>query len=186
MAIDKISYASLSDLLANEPMAEEDAPTAKIVKRLKHVRIDKELSRGEFLDICYWKSPRGIRRCERNSGTVVEQTTQKVFATRSEMRKIELLTSLEGVSIPTASAIMTLTDPLRYGVIDIRVWQLLHTLGSVPSNPKGQKFSFQHWDQFLQILRHHARQRKVPTRLIELTLFEYHRDHQLGTLYGGG
>ncbi|MBK7259530.1 MAG: hypothetical protein IPI01_17345 [Ignavibacteriae bacterium] len=61
MAIDKIPYASLSDLLANEPMAEEDIPTAKIIKRLKHVRVDKELSRGEFLDICYWKSPRGIQ-----------------------------------------------------------------------------------------------------------------------------
>ena len=184
MAIDKIPYASLTELLASEPMAEEDAPTAKIIKRLKHVRVDKELSRGEFLDICYWKSPRGIRRCERNSGTVVEQTTQKVFATRSEMRKIELLTSLEGVSIPTASAILTLTDPKAYGVIDIRVWQLLHTLGSVPSNPRGQNFTFEHWYRFLQIMRHHSRLLKIPARRIELTLFEYHRSHQTGPLYG--
>lgn len=183
MAIDKIQYASLPDLLGNEPMAEEDAPTAKIIKRLRHVRTDKELSRGEFLDICYWKSPRGIRRCERNSATRVEQTTQKVFSTASEEKRIELLTSLEGVSIPTASAILTLTDPVNYGVIDIRVWQLLHHLRSVTANPKGQNFTFQHWYQYLKILRHHARQLKVPTRLVELTLFEYHRDHQVGTLY---
>ena len=185
MTIDKTKYKSLAGLLAGEQLASEDPPTAKIIKRLAHVRVDRELSRGEFLDVCYWKSPRGIRRCEKNSATRVEQITQKVFATRSEREKIDLLISLEGVSIPTASAILTLTDPRNYGVIDIRVWQVLHALESVTSNPKGQNFTFQHWDQFLQILRYHAGQRKVPTRLIELTLFEYHRDHQLGTLYGG-
>jgi hypothetical protein len=185
MAVEITPYESLGELLVREPIAEEDAPTAKIIKRLKHARVDKELSRGEFLDICYWKSPRGIRRCEKNSATKVEQTTQRVFATRSEEQKIELLTSLEGVSIPTASAILTLTDPANYGVIDIRVWQLLHQLKSVTSNPGGQNFSFRHWCDYLQILRHHSRRLKMPARLIELTLFQYHREHQLGPLYGG-
>lgn len=184
MAVGIIPYVSLAELLAREPIAAEDSPTAKIIKRLKHVRVDKELSRGEFLDICYWKSPRGIRRCERNSATRVEQTTQKAFATKSEERKIELLTSLEGVRTPTASAILTLTDPMNYGVIDIRVWQLLHQLKSVAANPKGQNFTFQQWYHYLQILRHHSRRLNVPTRLIELTLFTFHRDHQVGSLYG--
>ena len=184
MAIGEIRYVSLSDVLANEPNADEDAPTAKIIKRLRHVRVDKELSRGEFLDICYWKSPRGIRRCEKNSARQVEETMRKVFTTRSEKTKIDLLTGLEGVSIPTASAILTLTDPAQYGVIDIRVWQVLHALGSVTANPRGQKFTFDHWHQFLQVLRHHAHRLKVPARQIELTLFALHRDHQVGTLYG--
>jgi hypothetical protein len=29
-----------------------------------------------------------------------------------------------------ASALLTLLDPKRYGVIDIRVWQLLHRMGT--------------------------------------------------------
>jgi hypothetical protein len=111
MTIQEMAYRSVADLLAKEATAVEDAATAKIIKRLKHVRVDRELSRGEFLDICYWKSPRGIRRCEKNLATRVEQITQKVFATRSEKEKIDLLTGLEGVSIPTASAILTLTRP---------------------------------------------------------------------------
>lgn len=184
MTIQEMAYRSVADLLAKEATAVEDAATAKIIKRLKHVRVDRELSRGEFLDICYWKSPRGIRRCEKNLATRVEQITQKVFATRSEKEKIDLLTGLEGVSIPTASAILTLTDPANYGVIDIRVWQVLHALRAVTSNPGGQRFTFDHWSQFLQILRHHSRLNSVPTRLIELTLFVFHRDHQSGTLYG--
>lgn len=184
MAIHKSPAKSLAELFEAEPIQTEDPPTAKIIKRLRHVRLDKELSRGEFLDICYWKSPRSIRRCEKNSATTVEQTTQKVFATKSEERKIELLTSLDGVSIPTASAILTMTDPVDYGVIDIRVWQVLHQLKAVTSNPNGQHFTFQQWYQFLQILRHHSLRLKVPTRLIELTLFTFHRDHQVGLLYG--
>lgn len=184
MTTAKAQYLSLDDLLAGERIVSEDPPTAKIIKRLKHVRVDRELSRGEFLDICYWKSPRGIRRCEQNSATMVEQTTRKVFATRNEKEKIDLLTGLKGVSIPTASAILTLTDPVSYGVIDIRVWQVLYALGSVTSNPGGQKFTYEHWACFLQLLRHHSRRLKVPTRLIELTLFEYHRSHHTGLLYG--
>jgi hypothetical protein len=31
----------------------------QIIKKLKHVEFDGELSRIEFLDICYWKSPPG-------------------------------------------------------------------------------------------------------------------------------
>jgi hypothetical protein len=36
----------------------------------------------------------------------------------------------KGVSVPMASALLTLLDPKRYGVIDIRVWQLLHRMGT--------------------------------------------------------
>ncbi len=183
MPIENLKYESLTNLLDRESIAEEDINTAKIIKRLRHVSEDRELSRGEFLDICYWKSPRGIRRCERNSATVVETTTQKVFATKSEKRRLELLTSLEGVSIPTASAILTLTDPDNYGVIDIRVWQLLHALKSVQNNPRGQGFTFEHWYRYLKILRHHGERLDRPVRRIELTLFKFHKQHQEGLLY---
>jgi thermostable 8-oxoguanine DNA glycosylase len=183
MGIVRLPYESLTDLLAHEPVAEEDPQTIRIIKRLRHVKSDRELSRGEFLDICYWKSARSIRRCERNSAAAVEKTSKKVMRTRSEKRRLELLTSLQGVSVPTASAILTLTNPERYGVIDIRVWELLYALESVKSNPRGQGFTFRHWHQYLQILRHHAKRLRVPVRLIELTLFKFHQKHQTGTLY---
>jgi hypothetical protein len=183
MAITRLTYKSLGDLLAHEPIAEEEPPTSEIIKRLQHVKSDRELSRGEFIDICRWKSPRSIRRCERNSASTIARITRKVFATRSEKMKIDLLTSLQGVSVPTASAILTLTDPLKYGVIDIRVWQLLYALQSVKKNAGGQGFTFTHWYHYLQILRHHARSLRVPVRLVELTLFKFHQEHQRGILY---
>lgn len=183
MAIGAIKYRSLTDLLTHVPITKENPPTARIIKRLRHVKRDGELSRDEFLDICYWKSPRSIRLCERNSAGLIERASRRVFATRNERTRLLLLTGLQGVSVPTASAILTLTDPKNYGVIAIRVWQLLFKLKSVKKNPRGQAFSFDHWHHYLKILREHARRLKVPVRFVELTLFQFHRDHQTGSLY---
>ena len=183
MAISRIPYRSLGELLASEPIVDEDPVAAKIIRRLSHVKRNQELSRGEFLDICYWKSPRSIRRCERNSASSIEGIISKVFRTKSEQTRLELLTSLQGVSVPTASAILALTNPKRYGVIDIRVWQLLYALKSVTSRPTGQGFTFKHWYRYLRILRHHANRLKVSVRLVELTLFRFHQNHQVGRLY---
>jgi hypothetical protein len=183
MGLKKLKYKSLGDLLEREPISKEDPETAKIIRRLRHVRRDREMSRGEFLDICYWKSHRSIRQCERNSAKAVESISRKVLVSRSEREKLELLRSLRGVSVPTASAILALTNPAIYGVIDIRVWQLLYALRSVKKNPRGQGFRFENWYHYLKILRHHAKRLHVQVRLVELTLFKYHQDHQTGTLY---
>jgi hypothetical protein len=43
---------------------------------------------------------------------------------------MEHLLALDGVSVPVASAILTLLDPRRYGVLDIRAWQMLSMLGA--------------------------------------------------------
>jgi hypothetical protein len=184
MGLKNFQYTSLGELLASETLAAEDLPAAKIVKRLRHVAEDRELSRGEFLDICQWKSPRSIRQCERNAARTVEEVSRKVFATGSEKRRVELLTNLRGVSIPTASAILALSDPQNYGIIDIRVWQLLFSLKSVRENPRGQNFTFAQWYHFLKILRYHAERLDCPVRNVELTLFKFHQRFQKGTLYG--
>jgi hypothetical protein len=82
-----------------------------------------------------------------------------------------------------ASAILTLIDPKRYGVIDIRVWQLLHELGSVTRNPRGVGFQFRDWYHYLKKLRHYANEFGVTARIIEVTLFRVHKKLQQGRLY---
>ena len=91
--------------------------------------------------------------------------------------------ALRGVSVPMASSILMLVDPRRYGVIDIRVWQLLYTIGVVTKNPAGVGFSFDNWRQFLMILRTFAKRFNVKARDIERTLFWAHGKHQKGRLY---
>ncbi len=76
-----------------------------------------------------------------------------------------------------------LLDPKRYGVIDIRVWQLLHKVGTVTENADGVGFNFKNWYQFLMVLRYFAKKLGVSARDIERTLFLVHKEHQKGRLY---
>ena len=96
---------------------------------------------------------------------------------------MDFLTRLNGVSVPMASAILMLTNPRRYGVIDIRVWQLLYNMGTVTTNPDGVSFNFKQWSRFLKVIRYFAGKYNVGARDIERTLFNVHSRYQKGTLY---
>jgi hypothetical protein len=84
-----------------------------------------------------------------------------------------LLDGLIGVNVPMASAVLTLIDPRRYGVIDVRVWRLLYRLGSVKKRPRGVGLSFNEWYHYLIKLRYYAKKHNLPVRAVERTLFEY-------------
>lgn len=88
------------------------------------------------------------------------------------------------MSIPMASAVLTLLDPRRYGVIDIRVWQLLHRRGYVSGSRTGVGLRVTHWLQFLAMVRRLSARLGVTARQVERALFEIHRRRQRGTLYG--
>jgi hypothetical protein len=178
-------YLSLSELLRRELVSAEDETTAALVRALRHVKRAKRFSRAEFIKMCRWKSPRATRQYERNTAAAVRRASREALGARSERRRLEVLTGLDGVSVPTASAILTLVDPRRYGVIDIRAWQLLFRMGAVHRRPGGVGFGFADWEAYLAILRHHARALGVSVRRVELTLFEYHRKTQKGRLYRG-
>ncbi len=141
------------------------------------------LTRAEFLEMCRWKSPRAARHYRRNAPSAVRAASGAVLATQSERRRLELLTGLHGVNVPVASAILTLLAPRRYGVLDIRAWQMLYALGAVASRPDGRGFTFAHWREYLGVLRAEARALGVSARAVEYTLFRAHRKFQAGRLY---
>ena len=176
-------YRSLAELLRRELSTGEADPTAALLRELRHVKREKQFSRSEFIKMCRWKSSRAIHHYRRNTAAAIRRTSRQVLRTRNERQRLELLIRLKGVSIPTASAILTLIDPERYGVIDIRAWRLLFQIGAVEKKPGGVGFVFADWDRYLSILREHARALRVPVRRVELTLFEYHRRTQKGSLY---
>ena len=133
--------------------------------------------------MCRWKSARAIHLINRNSVIRVRTATRRALTTRSERHRVEALTTLDGVSVAMASAILTLLNPRRYGVIDIRVWQLLYALGEVTKKSGGVGFNFDNWYQFLMKLRYFAKQLGVGARDIERSLFFAHQANQKGTLY---
>ncbi|MGH7384419.1 MAG: hypothetical protein ACREKG_04495 [Candidatus Rokuibacteriota bacterium] len=176
-------YRSLRGLLRRELLDEEQEATAALIGRLAHVKKAGCFTRAEFLAMCRWKSPRSRRHYERNTEAAIRRASTAVLATRSERLRMTRLIALPGVSVATASAILTLIDPRRYGVLDIRCWQLLGSIRSVAGNRRGRAFTVSQWEQYLARLRGHARALGVSARTIEYTLFHCHRKLQRGRLY---
>ena len=172
------------ELLIKDNLNNNEVPeTLKLINKLKNVKKRGYFTKEEFLEIGMWKSPRPKKQYLKNSEKEIISVSKKVFSTKFEKRKLKLLTSLKGVSVPTASAILTLTDPKNYGVIDIRVWQVLYLYSSMKVKPKGVNFDFNNWYNYLMKLRYYARKFRVSARDIERTLFFYHKNNQKGNLY---
>ncbi|MFN0159522.1 MAG: hypothetical protein ACKVRP_15780 [Bacteroidota bacterium] len=60
------------------------------------------MTKPEFLAVCHWKSPRTQPRCASNSPEFIRDVTQCALSTSSEQLRIEVLTLLNGVRLPTA------------------------------------------------------------------------------------
>jgi hypothetical protein len=183
MALKNIPYTELRVLLTKYLSTEEDDETAALIRELQAASERGYLTRNELEKVCRWKSARAIHLIKKNSIARSRTATRRALATRSERRRFEALTTLNGVSVPMASAILTLLDPRRYGVLDIRVWQLLYAMGAVTKKPSGVGFDFNNWHQFLMIIRYLAKNLRVNARDIERSLFFAHRAYQAGTLY---
>ncbi len=183
MSLKKIPYKTLNSLIRACISEQEFEPTFTLVRELRSVRQRKCLTKNELIKICKWKSARAIWHIRKNTPAEIRKITGDALATQSEKKRIELLTMLRGVSIPMASAILMLTNPKRYGVIDIRVWQLLYEMKAVDTNPGGKSFSSDQWCEFLAILRQYAKKHNVTARVIERTLFAVHLKYQKGNLY---
>jgi hypothetical protein len=183
VALKRRRYGSLSSLVRRHLSVEEDERTTLLSRKLRAAKRRGYLTRGELAAVCRWKSARAINRIRANNHHRLRAATSAALATRSEQGRLEALLQLKGVSVPMASAILMLLDPMRYGVIDIRVWQLLYDVGAVSENPRGTAFSLENWLQFLAILRRLSSRFHVNARDIERTLFYVHRANQEGRLY---
>jgi hypothetical protein len=150
---------------------------------MRNARRRGYLTQSEFEAVCVWKSARAIQHIRANSPSEIRQATQRALATRDEDRRLSELLALRGVAVPTASSILMFIDPKRYGVIDIRVWQLLYAVGAVTTKPAGAGFSANDWRKFLAILRPMAGRFRVSVRDLERALFSVHQQHQQSRLY---
>jgi len=177
-------YPNIIQLIENELMTKEkDSNATNLMKKCKNIKKRGYFTKNELLAIGKWKSPRPTKNYLRNSDESIQSISKKVFATHYEKRRIELLISLKGISVPTASAILTIVDPENYGVIDIRTWTVLYTYGVVKTKPKGTGLTFKNWYNYLMKLRYYAKKFNVKARDIDNTLFWHHRKMQQGHLY---
>jgi hypothetical protein len=178
MPLKPVPYRSLRALLRRELLTEEHAATAALIRRLAHVEGTGRFTRAEFLAMCRWKSPRSRRHYERNTAGAIRRASVAALATRSERERMSRLIALPGVSVATASAILTLIDPRRYGVLDIRAGS--RSASARGGNERGRA-SWLHSGKSTWRLRPRARPRRLRA-MIEHS-FHCHRKLQRGRLY---
>lgn len=141
MALNKnFPYKTLHILLTKNLDKEVHEGTKKLIKDLRAVRKRGFLTKDELIEICRWKSPRAKWWILSNTPQSVKHFTKKAFMCKDEKEKMATLTVLHGVSVPMASAILMLTNPKRYGVIDVRVWEIIYQLGMVSTNRRATNF----------------------------------------------
>lgn len=174
---------STIEKLAREMKKEPDLKFMRLADIGRKARERGHFTKPEFLDICGWKSKRRIALYSSNSEMTIKDSTAFAFATKDEQSRIETLTKLAGVAVPTASALLTVSCPTSFGVIDIRAWQFLHSEGIVTRNKNGVNLSVNNWLEYLDILRNIASRAKTTPRLVEISLYKAHKAKQKGPLY---
>ena len=121
--------------------------------------------------ICMWKSARQKQRYIKNKDSV-EQKTKQAFSEMDEEQRMEILCQLSGVSVPMASALLTIVYPEKYAVIDIRCLETLEKMGCDIG-----KYPFPNtWLKYLDIMRKWAKENSVTPRELDMALFAIHQE----------
>lgn len=156
---------------------EEDASTYELIARIATLRRRRRrfhLTLPELLEVARWKLESQYGRAERHFARltpgVVKTVTSAAFAIdcadvdfETELRA-SLLTTLPGIGMPIASAVLTLAEPERYAVIDFRAWRAL--FGSDRTS-----FGVADYRAFMAALRIRAAAEKTTPRAVELRLW---------------
>ncbi len=122
-------------------------------------------TRDELILICAWKTERSKSRVATNTETEVEFATAQALRTDDEGKRMEALTSLAGVGVPTASALLFFAFPNDYPILDRRALESL-----------GQKwrtvYPTPYWTNYLLACRRIAGELGVPIRTLDKALWQ--------------
>lgn len=176
----KKQFDDIIQMLQSDLVTTEHPPTQSLMNDLQDVWSRGYFTRQEFLQMCFWKEPRGRRQKDWKSHTEerVQAVSRKALAVSDEELRCYYLCQLKGVGPAFSSAILTLINPTDYGVIDARVWQILYLYDEVNHTPRGQGLTVSHWLEFLPKLRTWASNLDVSVRTIERTIYQHHHDIQ--------
>jgi hypothetical protein len=126
-------------------------------------------TRGEFLLLCSWKSPRSRPLVAANSAAAIGRATGAAFAATDEGARMEALLGLEGVGVPTASVLLHFAHPGAYPILDVRA---LESLGV-----KGRSvYPVSFWLAYLAACRELAALHGVGLRTLDKALWQHSRE----------
>lgn len=139
---------------------------------------------SELYKIARWKSPRRAELVRLNQAQSVRKLTGRAFTLKDTDpgRAASLLDGLQGIGIRTASAVLAVIDPQRFGVVDYRVWNTLHRWQPDRYPPKSRNY----WPvgrflSCLEAIRELAHVSDLSCREVDMALWQIDRESEGGS-----
>jgi thermostable 8-oxoguanine DNA glycosylase len=173
-------FSSKNEIISLLERADNKDITRKLtlsMQKLKETRNPFYLQINELQDILEWKL-RGqigrqlIRRNTNTNDNIIIITKAAFSVTHKDIDietslRLQILTSLSGVAVPVASAILTLCFPSHYSVIDFRNWRQIY--GNLP---KKTTPSIKDYTDYLKIIRAMATEFEVTPQEIDIAIWQ--------------
>lgn len=139
------------------------------------------LTKNELYQLAHLNSTRSSYHVKKNPASRVEKVTEAAYQLDDDFCRLALYTSLMGIGIPTASAILTALNPEKHCVIDTRVWATLYNLGYF--DKEKESFKAEDYLKIIKIVREMAANSKLSTAEIGYALFAYDVVNREGNLH---
>ena len=160
--------------------ADNESETKRLTGKfqfLKRERKEFYLTLNELDEIFRWKLrsqySRQLKYRNLNTNDNVIAITRTAFGIthlNNEFEtklKIKLLTSIAGVEIPVASAILTLCYPDDYSVIDFRNWNQIYN-----SEKRKTAYTLNEYIEYLKIIRNFAEHFEVTPQEVDIAIWQ--------------
>lgn len=177
--MDNFEFKDREQILGLIDRADDRQETLDLIAHfgaLKQQRKPMFLDKSDFENILKWKlrSQFGRQRNLRQSNTdeVIQKITRLVFELQHPSSnyetelKLKILTSIKGVEIPVASAILTLTNPDKYAVIDFRVWRQLF-------DSKKSYYTLTDYLKYLTVIKELSLKYDLKFQQIDMAIWQY-------------
>ncbi|MDP3259519.1 MAG: hypothetical protein Q8M34_02895 [Thermodesulfovibrionales bacterium] len=146
---------------------------AHLIAQNNVIQQQRYFTRGQLLELCRWKSPRAAPKAEINSEDFVKEVSRISLETENEELRIKVLTLLNGVSWPVASALLHFYVSNNYPILDVRA------LWSLRCEVRQHQYNFNLWSQYVNCCRATATEAGITIRLLDKALWQYSKEHHI-------
>jgi thermostable 8-oxoguanine DNA glycosylase len=163
--------------------SEDYSLTEQLKSRLEKLRKERKpfyLTANEFDEILQWKLrgqyARQRKRRKANTDKIIREVTKTAFSLTHQNKEYEtelklgILTSLRGVGVPVASAVLALAFPDEYAVIDYRGWRQVF-------GEEKNSFSIPDYKKYMSMLRKLANELNWPVQEVDLAIWAYDKEN---------
>jgi hypothetical protein len=126
-------------------------------------------TRGEFIEVCGWKTVRSRSKVASNGEPAVVDATRRALLATDEATRMEALLELDGVGVPTGSVLLYFAFPGDYPILDVRA---LESLGVRPRTQYPVGF----WIAYLAACRDLAERHRISIRTLDKALWQHSKE----------